>query len=240
MWPIWKKEFSQYFNSLTGYIAILVFLLLNGLLLFVLPDTNVFDFGYATLDRFFSQAPWILALLLPAITMRSFSDELRSGTYETLVTRPLTKWQIIAGKYFGSLSIAIIALLPTLVYAVAIQRMAEGEGIDAGAVAGSYLGLFLLAAVFTAIGIFCSSLSVNAVVAFLVSSIACLLLYTGFSLISRIPAFVSGADYYIEMLGIDYYYRSISRGVIDSRDLVYFLSLIVVFLAITRARLMRA
>lgn len=239
MWPIWKKEFSQYFNSLTGFVAILVFLLLNGFILFVFPDTNVFDFGYATLDKFFSLAPWILSLLLPAITMRSFSDELRSGTYETLVTRPLTKWQIITGKYFGSLSVAVIALLPTIVYAFCIQAMADGEGIDGGAAIGSYIGLFFLSAVFVAIGIFCSSLSVNAVVAFLLSSVSCLLLYAGFTLISRIPVFVSGADYYIEMLGIDFYYRSISRGVIDSRDIIYFLTLIFLFLFLTRNRLAR-
>ncbi len=237
MWPIWKKEFSQYFSSLTGFIAILVFLLLNGFILFVFPDTNIFDFGYATLEKFFSQAPWILSLLLPAITMRSFSDELRSGTYETLATRPLTRWQIITGKYLGSLSIAIIALLPTIVYAICIQMLAEGDGLDSGAAIGSYIGLFFLSAAFTAIGIFCSSLSVNAVVAFLLSAVACLLLYNGFSLISRIPVFVSGADYYIEMLGIDFYYRSISRGVIDSRDIVYFFSLIFLFLYITRNRL---
>ncbi|MEO6916642.1 MAG: ABC transporter permease subunit [Chitinophagaceae bacterium] len=237
MWPIWKKEFSQYFSSLTGFIAILVFLLLNGFILFVLPDTNVFDFGYATLDKFFFQAPWILSLLLPAITMRSFSDEFRSGTYETLVTRPVTKWQIITGKYFGSLSIAVIALLPTIVYAICIQQLAEGDGIDGGAAIGSYIGLFFLSAAFIAIGIFCSSLSINAVVAFLLSAVSCLLLYTGFSLISRIPVFVSGADYYIEMLGMDFYYRSISRGVVDSRDVIYFLSLIFFFLFMTRNRL---
>src|SRR5207249_11361495 len=126
MWSVCKKEFRQFFSSLTGYIAIIVFLLLNGLFLFVFPDTNILDYGYATLDQFFQLAPWILLLLIPAITMRSFADEFKAGTYEVLQTLPLSRWQIVSGKYFGSLLIAIIALLPTLTYVISIQKLAAG------------------------------------------------------------------------------------------------------------------
>src|ERR1700754_1734280 len=128
MWSVCKKELRQFFSSLTGYIAIVVFLLVNGLVLFVF-ENNIFDFGYATLDRFFQLAPWILLLLIPAITMRSFSDEFKGGTYEILQTRPLTRWQIIAGKYLGCLIVVLIALLPTLIYIFSIQRLASGDGI---------------------------------------------------------------------------------------------------------------
>ncbi|MGC4037502.1 MAG: gliding motility-associated ABC transporter permease subunit GldF [Chitinophagaceae bacterium] len=238
MWPVCKKELRQFFSSLTGYIAIVVFLMVNGLVLFVF-ENNILDFGYATLDRFFQLAPWILLLLIPAITMRSFSDEFKGGTYEILQTRPLTCWQIITGKYMGALIVVIIALLPTLIYAFSIQNLASGEGIDWGATIGSYIGLFFLAAVFTAIGICTSSFTNNAVVAFIVSLIGCSLIYYGFSAISRLPALNNGADYYVEMVGINFHYQSISRGVIDTRDLVYFLSVILLFLLITNRNLLK-
>ena len=233
MWSVCKKEFRQFFSSLTGYIAIIVFLLLNGLFLFVFPDTSLLDFGYATLDQYFELAPYILLLLVPAITMRSFADEYRGGTFEILQTRPLTGWQLVLGKYTGCLTVVAIALLPTLLYAYSINSLAAEGGIDGGAVAGSYLGLFFLAAVFTAIGICTSSFTNNAVVAFIASAFLCFILYGGFDAISSIPAFQSGADYYIEMLGIAYHYQSISRGVIDFRDVLYFISVISFFLFIT-------
>jgi len=238
MWTICKKELRQFFSSLTGYIAIIVFLLVNGLMLFVFED-NVLDFGYATLDRFFQLAPWILLLLIPAITMRSFADEFKGGTFEILQTRPLTRWQIVAGKYAGSLVVVLVALLPTIVYYFSIGALSSGEGIDTGATVGSYIGLFFLAAVFTAIGTCISSFTNNAVVAFIISLVACVLLYYGFNAISRLPLFAGGMDYYIEMLGIDFHYRSISRGVIDTRDIVYFLSVILLFLTITDRNLLR-
>lgn len=238
MWAVCKKELRQFFSSLTGYIAIVVFLLANGLVLFVFED-NILDFGYATLDKFFQLAPWILLLLIPAITMRSFADEFKAGTYEILQTRPLGRSQIIGGKYLGSLAVVVVALLPTLVYFFSIQRLSSNEGIDTGATAGSYIGLFFLAAVFTAISICMSSFTSNAVVALIISLIACALLYYGFSAISRLPALAGGADYYTEMIGIDFHYRSISRGVIDSRDLVYFTSIIFLFLTITNRNLLK-
>jgi len=238
MWSVCKKELRQFFSSLTGYIAIIVFLLVNGLVVFVFDD-NIFEFGYATLDRFFQLAPWILLLLIPAITMRSFSEEFKTGTYEILQTRPLSRWQITGGKYFGSLIVVFIALLPTLVYIISIQRLAAKEGLDMGATLGSYIGLFFLAGVFTAISICCSSFTGNAVVAFITGLIGCALLYYGFSAISKLPAFRNGPDYYMEMAGIDFHYRSISRGLIDTRDVIYFLSMIGLFFVITNRNLLK-
>lgn len=238
MWSICKKELRQFFSSLTGYIAIIVFLLVNGLVLFVF-ENNILDFGYATLDRFFQLAPGILLLLIPAITMRSFSDEFRSGTFEILQTRPLSRWQIIFGKYMGSLIVVLIALLPTIIYIFSVQSLSSNEGIDKGATMGSYIGLVFLVAVFVAIGICTSSFTNNAVIAFIISLIACALLYYGFNAISRLPVLGSGADYYVEMTGIDFHYRSVSRGVIDTRDLVYFLSVVALFLGITNRNLIK-
>jgi ABC-2 type transport system permease protein len=237
MWAVYKKELRQFFSSLTGYIAILVFLLLNGLLLFVFPDTNILDFGYATLDKFFELAPWIFLLLIPAITMRCFSDEFRMGTFELLQTKPLSWTQVTLGKYLASLVVVAIALLPTLIYFLTVQQLSAQGGIDVGGTIGSYIGLFFLAAVFVAIGICCSSFTNNAVVAFIASAFACFLLYNGFNAASHLPVFAAGADYYMAMMGIDFHYRSISRGVIDSRDVIYFLSLIIFFLIITSRNL---
>ena len=238
MWSICKKELRQFFSSLTGYIAIVVFLLLNGLFLFVFPASSVFDYGYATLDKFFEMSPWILLLLIPAITMRSFADEFKGGTYEILQTKPLTRWQLIWGKYFASLIIVIIAVLPTIIYVFTISRLSTG-GIDSGGIAGSYIGLLFLAAVFTAIGICCSSLTSNAVVSFLLSAFACFVIYSAFSALSTLPVFETGSGYFIEMLGIDSHYRSISRGVIDSRDIVYFATVVLLFLFLTARNLVK-
>jgi ABC-2 type transport system permease protein len=240
MWPVCIKEFRQFFSSLTGMIALAVFLLLNGLFLFVFPDSNLLDFGYATLDKFFELAPWILTFLVPAISMRSFADEFRGGTYELLQTRPISQAQLAWGKYLGCLLIVTLALVPTVLYAFSLQSLsAANAGIDVGGTIGSYIGLFMLAAVFTAIGVFCSSITNNAVVAFIVSAFAGFLLYAGFNAISRIPGLASGADYYIEMLGIDFHYRSISRGVIELRDMIYFISIIVFFLLFTQRNLLK-
>jgi ABC-2 type transport system permease protein len=238
MWAVCKKELRQFFSSLTGYIAIIVFLLVNGLWLFVFQD-NIFDFGYATLERFFQFAPGIMLLLIPAITMRSFADEFKTGTYEILQTRPLKRIQIIIGKYFGSLIVVLTALLPTLIYFFSIQKLSSNEGLDTGATIGSYIGLIFLAAVFTSVGICASSFTNNSVVAFITSLIGCALLYYGFNAISRLPGLTAGADYYVEMAGIDFHYRNISRGLIDTRDVIYFLSIIFLFLAVTNRNLLK-
>jgi len=239
MWTICKKELHQFFSNLTGYIAIILFLLVNGLFLFVLKDSNLFDFGYATLDTFFELAPWILIFLVPAITMRSLSEEFKTGTFEILQTKPLTKWQIVSGKYASILIVLIFVIVPTFTYIFTIKSLSAGGGIDSGGISGSYIGLFLLASVFAAIGLCCSSFTNNAVVAFLISAFACLILYFGFNAVSKLPVFLAKADYYIEMLGIDFHYRSVSRGLLDSRDIIYFGSLIVLFLLITVKNLLK-
>ena len=238
MWMICKKEWQQFFSSLTGYLALVVFLLLNGLFLFVFPDTNLLDFGYASLGGFFSLAPWLLLFLVPTITMRSFADEYKSGSFEILKTLPLTTSAIVRGKFYGSLLIVFTALVPSIVYAISIQQLSITGGIDMGATIGSYLGLFLLGAVFTAIGIFASSLTNNTVVAFIAGAFLCFLLYTGFEAFSKLP-FLSSVDYTIEMLGIQFHYRSISRGVLDSRDIIYFIGIISLFLFVTRQNLLK-
>jgi len=237
MLSICKKELQQFFSNLTGYIAIILFLLVNGLFLFVLKDSNLFDFGYATLDKFFELAPWILIFLVPAITMRSLSEEIKSGTFEILRTKPLSCWQIVLGKYASVLIVLLFVIIPTFIYIITIKNLSDSGSIDGGGIAGSYIGLFMLAAVFAAISLCCSSFTGNAVVAFLISAFACLLLYIGFNQLSRLPVFQGKADYYIEMLGIDFHYRSMSRGLLDTRDVVYFISLIFLFLFVTEKKL---
>lgn len=239
MISIAKKEFYQFFSSLTGYITIILFLLVNALYLFILKDSNVFDYGYATLSSFFDLAPWIFIFLIPALGMRSFSDEFKSGTFETLKTSPLTKWQIVSGKYLAIIAVIIIALVPTILYVITIQSLSSSGGIDTGAITGSYIGLFLLASVFASITTWCSSLTANAVIAFLLSAFACIILYFGFNAISKLPVFTGNADYYIEMFGIDFHYQSISRGVLDTRDIIYFFSVIFIFLFATQKNLIK-
>lgn len=237
MWSIAKKEIGQFFSNLTGYLAIILFLLINGIFLFVLPASSILENGYASLSNFFELAPWVLLFLVPAIGMRTLSDEIKSGTIELLKTKPLTGWQIVFGKYVSILIVLVIVIIPTFIYIYTIHALSATSGIDTGGIAGSYLGLFMLGAVFAAISLCCSGLTANAVVAFLISVFACLILYFGFSALSKIPALSGGADYFIEMLGIDFHYRSISRGVMDSRDMIYFLSIIYFFLLITVKKL---
>ncbi|GAC1441987.1 MAG: gliding motility-associated ABC transporter permease subunit GldF [Sediminibacterium sp.] len=239
MWMICKKEWQQFFSSLTGYIALVVFLLLNALFLFVFPDTNILDFGYASLGSFFNLAPWVLLFLVPTVTMRSLADEYKTGSFELLKTLPLQPIQIVWGKFFGALLVILSALLPTIVYAVSVQQLSITGGIDAGAVAGSYIGLVFLGALFTAVGICTSSYTSNTVVAFISGAFVCFLLFNGFEALSKLPVFKAGADYYIEMLGINFHYRSISRGVVEAKDLVYFLATILLFLCITQRNLVK-
>ncbi|MFC4232194.1 ABC transporter permease subunit [Parasediminibacterium paludis] len=239
MWMICKKEWQQFFGSLTGYLAIIVFLLLNGLLLFVFPDYNLLDFGYASLGSFFNLAPFILLFLVPTVTMRSLSDEYKSGTFEILKTLPLKPFDIVVGKFFGALLIVAAALVPTIIYAVSLQQLSSVGGIDVGATIGSYIGLILLGAVYTAVGICASSFTNNTVVAFIAGAFVCFILYSGFDAVSKLPLFKTGLDYYIEMLGINFHYRSISRGVVELRDVIYFLGLISLLLLITKRNLVK-
>src|SRR6478735_5738302 len=239
MWTICTKEWRQFFSSLTGYIALIVFLLLCGLLMFVFPDTSLLDFGYASLNNFSDLAPWVLLFLIPTITMRSLADEYKTGTFELLKTMPLKPSQIVYGKFFGALLVVALALLPTVIYAVSIQQLSAVGGIDVGATIGSYIGLLLLGAVFTAVGICASSFTNNTVVAFITGAFICFILYTGFEAVSKLPMFNAGPDYYIEMLGINFHYNSISRGVIDMRDIIYFIGIIVLFLWITQRNIVK-
>jgi ABC-2 type transport system permease protein len=233
MYSICRKELNRFFSNLTGYIAIVLFMLICGIFLFLLPQSSILDNNYATLDKFFELAPWVLLFLVPAITMHSLSEEFKTGTFEILKTKPLSAWQIVLGKYIAILLVMLLVILPTLVYIITIKSLSTQESIDGGGIAGSYVGLFLLAAVFAAVSLCCSGFTNNAVVAFLISGFVCLILYFGFNAISKIPFFASALDYYIEMLGIDFHYKSISRGVIDTRDVVYFCSVIFLSLLVT-------
>jgi len=239
MWMICKKEWVQFFSSLTGYIAIIIFLLLNGLFLFVFPDTSLLDFGYSSLNGFFDLAPWLLLFLVPTVTMRSLADEYKAGTFELLKTLPLTSSQIIWGKFLGALFIILAALLPTILYSISIQQLSSAGGIDMGGTIGSYIGLVFLAAVFTAVGICTSSFTNNTVVAFITGAFLCFILYSGFDAISKLPLFKGNLDYWIEMVGINFHYKNISRGVIDTRDVIYFAGIIVIFLLVTQRNLVK-
>ena len=235
MRSIFIKEINSFFSSIVGYVALLVFLAFCGVFLWIIPDFSILGYGYASMDRFFEIAPWLLLLLVPAVTMRSFADEFRTGTIEWLSTKPVTEIDIIMGKYLATVALILFALLPTLLYVYTINNLSfPGISPDWGAITGSYFGLFFLAATFGAVGIFCSSLTSNQVVGFLISLLSCYLLYTGFEHLSKLPRFSEGIDYYLSMIGMEFHYNSISRGLIDSRDVVYFLSIITLFIALTR------
>ncbi|MCX6331918.1 MAG: gliding motility-associated ABC transporter substrate-binding protein GldG [Bacteroidetes bacterium] len=229
MWSICKKEWTQYFSSLTGYLIISFYLIVNGLLLFVLPNYNVLDFGYASLQAYFDFAPWFLLLLVPAITMRSFSEEYKQGTYEVLRSMPFTSLQLIIGKWLGCLLIVIAAIIPTFFYAFVLEALSSTGGMDVGATLGSYIGLVFLSAVFTAVGIYASSLTKNSVIALLISIVISIILLKGFDAVSSFPIFSQGNDYYIKQLGLSLHYNNMSKGVINETDLFYFLSILILF-----------
>lgn len=234
MLAIFKKEISSFFNSLIAYLVIIVFLTFIGLYLWVFPESSVLNFGYADLQTLFDFGPIAFLLLIPAITMRTFAEEKREGTIELLLTRPLTDFQIIAGKYFASLALVIISLIPTLVYYFSIYNLGNPVGnIDSAAVASSYVGLILLGAVFTSIGVFSSSISNNQIVAFILSLIICYTLYDGFSRIATINAWGDFASI-ITSLGLDFHYEALSKGLIDFRNVFYFLSIIFTMLFSTK------
>jgi ABC-2 type transport system permease protein len=235
MRSIFIKEINSFFSSIVGYVALLVFLIACSLFLWIIPNYSILEYGYASMERFFEIAPWLLLLLVPAITMRSLSDEFRTGTIEWLSTKPLTDFDIIVGKYLATLALIVFALFPTLVYVYTLSNLSLPDiSLDSGAIIGSYIGLFFLAATFAAVGIFCSSLTSNQVVGFLISLLGCYLFYTGFEQLSKLPSFAEGIDYYLSMIGMEFHYNSISRGLIDSRDVVYFLSVIILFVSLTR------
>ena len=236
MIPILKKEFNLFFASPIAYLVIGVFLLVNGLFLWVFKDdTNILNAGFADLNSFFFLAPWILLFLIPAITMKSFADEFNSGTIETLQTKPITNWQIVLGKFLASLLLIIVALAPTLTYVYTILQLGNPIGnLDMGSTVGSYIGLLLLASTYTSIGLFTSTLSKNQIVAFIVGVFITFFLFYGFDAIASL---FPNNSYTVQLFGINEHFKSISRGVIDTRDIVYFISVTLFFLLLTKNQL---
>lgn len=234
MISIFKKELRSFFNNATGYIVIGIFLVLTGLFLWVIPGSfNILDSGYANVDGLFYLAPWLFLFLVPAICMRFFAEEKQTGTWELLLTKPLTEWQIVLGKYLAGLVLVLLALLPTLIYYVTVSCLAQPVGnVDSGQFWGSFIGLFFLAVVYVAIGTFSSSFSKNQIIAFIAALVLSFFFYYGFDVLTGF--FTSGVQMqFIENLGIHAHYKSMSRGVIDSRDVVYFLVLGTLFLFFT-------
>ncbi len=234
MISILKKEFNTFFASSIAYLVVGVFLVTCGLFLWVFKgEYNILSSGFADLAPFFFLAPWLFLFLIPAITMKSFADEFNSGTIEILKTRPITDWQIVLGKFIASICLVLIAIAPTLLYVYSIYQLAEPKGnIDFGVIIGSYLGLILLASTYTAIGLFTSTLSKNQIIAFILAIFICFFLYYGFDAIGTLMNIQD-----IKNIGINEHYKSISRGVIDSRDIVYFASVLILFLFSTKMQL---
>lgn len=236
MLTIFLKEINTFFSSLIGYIVVGVFLGILGLIMFVFPDTSLLYYNYATLDQLFDIAPMVFVFLIPAVTMRSFAEENQTGTIELLTTRPISDLQIVLGKFFANLALVVFALLPTLLYYYTVYQLGSPKGnLDSGAIMGSYFGLISLAGAFVAIGVFASSLANNQIVGFILATFLCFIFHWGFFFFSKLPVFVGKVDDIVQMIGIDYHYASISRGVIDTRDVIYFVSLIGVFVAMTVA-----
>ncbi len=238
MISLFKKEIRAFFNSVTGYLVISVFLALNSLFLWILPDNfNLMDSNYASIENLFIISPWVFLFLIPAITMRMFADEKRTGTMEFLLTKPLTEIQIIVAKYIAALSLVLFSLLPTLLYFYSIYELGNPSGnIDAGATVGSYIGLFLLGGAYVAVGLFASALTDNPIISFILAALLSFFLYMGLDQLAGLNIF-GDADLMILNLGINEHYLSISRGVIDSRDVLYFVGLVVLFGAMARLTL---
>ena len=226
------REIKSFFGSPIGYLVIALFLIGNGLFLWIFEgDYNILNTGFADLTPFFTLAPWILIFLIPAVTMRSFSDEKKQGTLELLLTKPISLWEIVNGKFLGSFLLIIIAIIPTFIYVIAVWNLGSPEGnIDMGSTFGSYFGLLFLIAAYSAIGIYTSSISENQIVSFIIAVFLCFIFYFGFQgLASMFPGF----SFFIEYLGMQDHYKSMSRGVIDTRDVIYFVSITVLFLSFT-------
>ncbi|HNX88282.1 MAG TPA: gliding motility-associated ABC transporter permease subunit GldF [Paludibacteraceae bacterium] len=241
MLSVLKKELRAFFSSATGYIVIGIFLLLTGLFLWVIPgEFNILDSGYANTDGLFYLAPWLFLLLCPAIAMRFFAEEKQTGTWELIITKPLTTRQIVMGKYFAGTILVILALIPTLIYYYTVSYLAEPVGnVDAGQFWGSFIGLLFLGSVYMAIGTFSSSLTRNQIIAFIIGLVLCFFFFYGFDVLT---SFVNSAVkmQFVEDLGIHAHYKSISRGVIDTTDVIYFVVLSTLFLEFTVLKLKRS
>jgi len=234
MIAVFFKEINGFLSSLAAYITIGVFLLTTGLFLWIFPDSSILDYGYAGLQGLFDLAPYVFMFLIPAITMRSFAEERKEGTFELLATSPLSDWEILTGKFLACLLLVLFALIPTLIYYYSVYQLGVPEGnVDSGAVIGSYIGLFLLGGAFVSIGIFASSITKNQIIAFTVAVFLSFIAFSGFDSISQLLSLQS-VDTFVTALGINEHYQSVSRGVLDTRDLVYFLSFMALFLVFTK------
>jgi len=219
---VFTKEFSSFLNSLIAYLVIGVFLTGIGLLLWVFPETSVLEWGFADLDTLFSMAPYVFIFLIPAITMKSFAEEKKMGTMELLLTKPLRDWDIVVGKFLASFALTLVALLPSFIYYFSISRLGNPPGnIDTAGVIGSYIGLSLLAFVFCAIGILASCLTVNQIVSFILAAFLCFIFYSGFDSLASLSGSLAVT---VKQFGILYHYEALSKGLIDSRDVIYFVS----------------
>lgn len=234
MLTVFRREINSFLSSLIAYIVIVVFLLVTGLFMWVFPDYSLLAYGYATLDQLFIIGPWIFMFLIPAITMRFFSEERRTGTLELLFTKPVTDLQIIAGKYLAAFVLVVFSVLPTLVYFLSIYLLAEPVGnVDSAGIVGSYIGLLLLGGTFVAIGLFASSLTDNQIVAFILGLFLCFFFYAAFDSLSLLNL-PNKTLLIIEQLGMSAHFVALSKGVLDTRDLLYFFSLSAFFLALTK------
>lgn len=237
MLQILAKEFSSFLNSLIAYIVMGVFLTAIGLLMWVFPETSVLDYGYADMFTLFSLGPYVFIFLIPAITMRSFAEEKKAGTMEILFTKPVSDWDIILGKYFACLLLVVLTLIPTLIYYFSISALGNPVGnIDTPGIIGSYIGLIFLAGAFCAIGILSSSITPNQIVSFILAAFLCYLVFAGFDSLAMLNVWSANA-LVIKQIGLLYHYDSLGKGLIDSRDLVYFISVIAIILLATRINL---
>jgi len=235
MFSIFRKEISGFFSSLTGYIVIIVFLLINSLFMWVFPgEWNILDSGYAGLDTLFFLSPWIFLFLVPSVTMRMIAEEKRQGTLELIYSKPVTERGIVYGKYFASVALVLLALIPGLIYYFSVYILGESPGnLDKGGTAGAFIGLFFLAAVYASAGLFASSLTDNQVIAFLIALLLSFFLFMGFDSFAYLPG-LRKIDEFVIRLGINEHYKSISRGVIDLRDIIYFIAVVLAFNEATR------
>lgn len=233
-----KKEIQSFLSSLIGYIVMAVFLILVGLFMWVFPgEMNVLDSGYADIDTLFYLAPWVFMFLIPAITMRSFAEEKRTGTIELLMTKPISSYKIILSKYIAGLALVLITLIPTLTYLITIGILGDPLwNVDLGGTFGSYIGLIFLAGSYVSIGVFSSSLTSNQIVSFLLAVLLCFFMYTGFESISSFDLMGSFDNLFLK-LGISDHYQSMSRGLIDTRDVIYFVCLIAIFIVLTNLKI---
>ncbi len=238
MFALYKKELSSFFSSLTGYVAILVFLVAIGVFMWIVPGgNNVLDNGYASLETFFILGPWVFMFLIPAVTMRLFSDEKKSGTIELLMTRPISDLAVVLAKYFGALTIALISIIPTFIFFISIYKLGNPTGnIDIGGTWGSYIGLVFLAIVYVSVGVFCSSLTDNQIISFMLALVITFVLYFGMDAFSSMFSLQKG-EYFLQGLSISRHYQSMSRGVIDTRDVIYFLGVASIFILLTKFKL---